>query len=137
MNLSELKPIVEALVFASDAPVTLERIQETLEDTDAAVIEQVVEELNREYAESGRSFFIRKVGGGYHISTKPEFHSWIKKLFFGRQKYRLTQASMETLAIIAFKQPISRVDIAQIRGVNSDAVVGTLMERKLVTIAGR
>lgn len=137
MNLSELKPIVEALVFASDSPVTLERIQETLEDTDAAVIEQVVEELNREYGESGRSFFIRKVGGGFHISTRPEFHSWIKKLFFGRQKYRLTQASMETLAIIAFKQPISRVDIAQIRGVNSDAVVGTLMERKLVTIAGR
>ncbi len=137
MNLSELKPIVEALVFASDAPVTLERIQETLEDTDAAVIEQVVEELNREYGESGRSFFIRKVGGGFHISTRPEFHGWIKKLFFGRQKYRLTQASMETLAIIAFKQPISRVDIAQIRGVNSDAVVGTLMERKLVTIAGR
>lgn len=137
MNLNELKPIVEALVFASDSPVSVERLQETLEDIDAATIAEVIAALNQDYAASERSFFIRLVGGGYHISTKPEFNTWIKKLFFGRQKYRLTQASMETLAIIAFKQPISRVDIAQIRGVNSDAVVGSLMERKLVTIVGR
>ncbi len=137
MNLNELKPIVEALVFASDSPVSLERLQETLEGVDAATIAEVITALNQDYAASERSFFIRLVGGGYHISTKPEFNTWIKKLFFGRQKYRLTQASMETLAIIAFKQPISRVDIAQIRGVNSDAVVGSLMERKLVTIVGR
>lgn len=137
MNLNELKPIVEALVFASDSPVSVERLQETLEDIDAATIAEVITALNQDYAASERSFFIRLVGGGYHISTKPEFNTWIKKLFFGRQKYRLTQASMETLAIIAFKQPISRVDIAQIRGVNSDAVVGSLMERKLVTIVGR
>lgn len=137
MNLNELKPIVEALVFASDSPVSIERLQETLEDIDAATIAEVITALNQDYAASERSFFIRHVGGGYHISTKPEFNTWIKKLYFGRQKYRLTQASMETLAIIAFKQPISRVDIAQIRGVNSDAVVGSLMERKLVTIVGR
>ncbi len=137
MNLNELKPIVEALVFASDSPVSVERLQETLEDVDAATIAEVITALNQDYAASERSFFIRMVGGGYHISTRPEFNTWIKKLFFGRQKYRLTQASMETLAIIAFKQPISRVDIAQIRGVNSDAVVGSLMERKLVTIVGR
>ncbi|MDZ7269210.1 MAG: SMC-Scp complex subunit ScpB [candidate division KSB1 bacterium] len=137
MTLNELKPIVEALVFAADSPVTVERLQETLEDVDAATLAEVVTALNQDYAASGRAFFIRKVGGGYHISTKPEFNPWIKKLFFGRQKYRLSQASMETLAIIAFKQPISRVDIAQIRGVNSDAVVGSLMERKLVTIVGR
>ena len=137
MELTELKRVVEALIFAADAPLTPERIRETLEDLNGYDLNQVVEGLNRDYDDSGRAFFIRQVAGGYQVTTRPELHTWVKKLFLGRNKMRLSQAALEALAIIAFKQPISRVDVAQIRGVNSDGVIGTLLEKKLVTISGR
>ncbi len=137
MNMNDLKRVIEALIFAADAPLTPERIRETLEACTDEEIAQTVETLNSEYESAGHSFMIRQVAGGYQVTTRPEFSNWIKKLYLGRQKGRLSHAALESLAIIAFKQPISRVDIAQIRGVNSDAVIGTLLERKLVTITGR
>ncbi|NUO79264.1 SMC-Scp complex subunit ScpB [candidate division KSB1 bacterium] len=137
MDSNDLKRVIEALIFAADAPLTPERIRETLETCSDEELAQTVETLNSEYAASGHAFMIRHVAGGYQVTTRPQFSNWIKKLYLGRQKTRLSQAALESLAIIAFKQPISRVDIAQIRGVNSDAVIGTLLERKLVTISGR
>ncbi len=137
MDSNDLKRVIEALIFAADAPLTPERIRETLETCSDEELAQTVETLNREYEASGHAFMIRHVAGGYQVTTRPQFSNWIKKLYLGRQKTRLSQAALESLAIIAFKQPISRVDIAQIRGVNSDAVIGTLLERKLVTISGR
>jgi segregation and condensation protein B len=137
METQELKRIVEALIFAADEPLSGARILETLELKNGFDLEAVVAELNREYQESGRAFTIRQVAGGYQIATQPDYANWIRKLYLGRQKTRLSQAALETLALIAFKQPISRVEIAQIRGVNSDGVIGTLLERKLITISGR
>jgi len=138
MELTELKRVVEALIFAADAPLTAERIRETLpEELNGFDLDRVVVALNQDYDESGRAFFIRQVAGGYQVMTRPELHNWVKKLFLGRNKMRLSQAALETLAIVAFKQPISRVDVAQIRGVNSDGVIGTLLEKKLITISGR
>lgn len=131
------KSIVEALIFASDAPLSADRIKETLEQSNGPDVEAVVCALNEEYAESGRAFRIRKVAGGYHLSTLPEYASWIRRLYLGRHKSRLTQAALETLAIVAFKQPISRVEIAQIRGVDPDAVLKSLLERRLIAISGR
>lgn len=137
MDPNELKRVIEALIFAADAPLVPERIRETLEACSDEEIAQVVEVLNGEYEAAGHAFMIRAVAGGYQVTTRPQFSNWIKKLYLGRQKGRLSQAALESLAIIAFKQPISRVDIAQIRGVNSDGVIGTLLERKLITISGR
>ncbi len=137
MDTQELKRIVEALIFAADGPLSAERILETLDPQNGFELNVVIDELNREYEDSGRAFTIRQVAGGYQIVTQPNYASWIKKLYLGRQKNRLSQAALETLALIAFKQPISRVEIGQIRGVNSDGVIGTLLERKLITISGR
>jgi segregation and condensation protein B len=137
MDTQELKRIVEALIFAADGPLSAERILETLDPQNGFELDAVIDELNREYEGSGRAFTIRQVAGGYQIVTQPNYASWIKKLYLGRQKTRLSQAALETLALIAFKQPISRVEIGQIRGVNSDGVIGTLLERKLITISGR
>ncbi len=137
MDTQELKCIVEALIFAADGPLSAERILETLDPQNGFELDAVIDELNREYEGSGRAFTIRQVAGGYQIVTQPNYASWIKKLYLGRQKTRLSQAALETLALIAFKQPISRVEIGQIRGVNSDGVIGTLLERKLITISGR
>jgi len=137
METQELKRIIEALVFAADEPLSDERIAETLDLNNGFDLGVLIDELNREYQESNRAFTIRKVAGGYQIVTQQQFSSWIRKLYLGRQKTRLSHAALETLALIAFKQPISRVDVAQIRGVNSDAVIGTLLERKLITISGR
>jgi segregation and condensation protein B len=137
METQELKRIVEALIFAADEPLSGDRLAETLELENGFDPEALIAELNRDYQESGRAFAIRKVAGGYQIVTQQNYASWIRKLYLGRQKNRLSHAALETLALIAFKQPISRVDIAQIRGVNSDAVIGTLLERKLITISGR
>ncbi|MGH7450294.1 MAG: SMC-Scp complex subunit ScpB [bacterium] len=137
MDTQELKRIVEALIFAADGPLSTERILETLDPQNGFELNAVIDELNREYENSGRAFTIRQVAGGYQIVTQPNYANWIKKLYLGRQKTRLSQAALETLALIAFKQPISRVEIAQIRGVNSDGVIGTLLERKLITISGR
>jgi segregation and condensation protein B len=137
MDTQELKRIVEALIFAADGPLSAERILETLDPQNGFELGAVIDELNREYQESGRAFTIRQVAGGYQIVTQASYANWIKKLYLGRQKTRLSQAALETLALIAFKQPISRVEIAQIRGVNSDGVIGTLLERRLITISGR
>ncbi|GEM_PF-330970 len=137
METQELKRIVEALIFASDEPLSGDRLAETLELQNGFDLGVLIEELNRDYHDSGRAFTIRKVAGGYQIVTQQNYASWIRKLYLGRQKNRLSHAALETLALIAFKQPISRVDIAQIRGVNSDGVIGTLLERKLITISGR
>jgi segregation and condensation protein B len=137
METQELKRIEEALIFAADEPLSADRIAETLELENGFDLGALIEELNREYQESNRAFTIRQLAGGYQIVTQQNYASWIRKLYLGRQKTRLSHAALETLALIAFKQPISRVEVAQIRGVNSDAVIGTLLERKLITISGR
>ncbi|TDI83930.1 MAG: SMC-Scp complex subunit ScpB [Caldithrix sp.] len=131
------KQIVEALIFASDVPISAKKIADLEEELDSRKIKKIVEELNSDYQKSKRAFFIANVAGGFQLNTRKDFTPWLKKLFKGRLRTRLSQASLESLAIITFKQPLSRVEVDAIRGVNSGGVIKNLLERNLVCIAGR
>lgn len=135
MEQEKLKSVLEALIFASDVPISLNQLQVILEGVDKPDIEKALAALPEDL--KGRAFFLKKVSGGYQFATRPEYYRWIKQMFAGRERNRLTRAALETLAIIAFKQPISRVEVGAIRGVNSDGVMQTLLERKLIAITGR
>ncbi len=129
--------IVEALIIANDVPISEAKIASLIEDMTPAQAKKAVDELNAEYSDSQRAFFIARVAGGFQINTRRDMAPWVKKMFKGRMRGRLSQAGLESLAIITFQQPISRVEVDAIRGVNSGGVVKTLLERNLITIAGR
>jgi len=137
MDRTEQKKVVEALLFAADFPVAVSRIKALVEGLEREDLKTMVEELNREYEEQGRSFWIQEVAGGYQMATRPHFARWVKELYKGRRLARLTQPGLETLAIIAYRQPMGRPDIETIRGVNSDSVIATLLERNLITVVGK
>jgi segregation and condensation protein B len=137
MQVEQLKQVVEVLVFASDIPLPAEQIRTIVEETTAEEISRAVEELNNDYRRTERTFQIVHIGGGYQMVTHENYAAWVKKLFQGRLKQKLSQAALETLSVIAFRQPVAKPDIEAIRGVNCDGVIRTLLERKLVTIAGR
>ena len=128
IELNEIKKIVEALVFASDSPISENRIKNVITELDTGQIHEIVDELNREYDQNEHAFNIVRLAGGYQFVTKSEYANYIKQYYKGRSKSRLSRAALETLAIIAFKQPISRPEIDSIRGVNSDGVVKNLLE---------
>ena len=137
MEQKKVKQIIEALLFASNRPLTVTQIKEVLEETEAAAIKGVIKELNDEYKSSERSFNIGELAGGYQISTNPEYAPWLKKMYSKARADKLSKPSLETLAIIAYRQPITRVEIEDIRGVSIDGVIKTLTERSLVRISGR
>lgn len=137
MQVEQLKQVVEVLVFASDIPLPADQIRTIVEESTAEEISRAVEELNNDYRRTERTFQIVHVGGGYQMVTHENYAAWVKKLFQGRLKQKLSQAALETLSVIAFRQPVAKPDIEAIRGVNCDGVIRTLLERKLVTISGR
>lgn len=137
IEFKEIKRIVEALIFASDSPINESHIKNIIEELSISQIQKIVEELNAEYEEQQNAFQIARIGGGFQFVTRPQFSKYIKKYYKGRSKSRLSRAGLESLSIIAFKQPISRPEIDAIRGVNSDGVVRTLLERNLIYISGR
>ena len=127
--------VVEALLFASDTPLEAERIREVLELESAQAARELVEELRARYRDRGLQ--IVEVGGGYRMITRPELAPWLVRLARARTKSRLSRPALETLAIVAYKQPVSRPEMDAIRGVNSEAVLENLLERRLIRIAGR
>jgi segregation and condensation protein B len=127
--------ILEALLFASDSPLEPERIREVLELPGVAAARELVEELRSRYADRGLQ--ILEVGGGYRMVTRPELQPWLVRLTRSRTKQRLSRPALETLAIVAYKQPVSRPEVDAIRGVNSEAVLESLLERRLIRIPGR
>jgi segregation and condensation protein B len=129
--------IVEALLFASDVPLEAERIREVLDLENVAAARGVVEELMARYAAEPRGLSIMEVGGGYRMVTRPELAPWLVRLARARTRVRLSRPALETLAIIAYKQPVSRPELDAVRGVSSDAVLDNLLERRLVRIGGR
>ncbi|MBN2201089.1 SMC-Scp complex subunit ScpB [bacterium] len=137
MQIEQLKQVVEVLIFASDIPLPVEQIRATVEETTAENVVRAVDELNAEYRRTDRTFQIVHVAGGYQMVTHENYTSWVRKLFAGRLKQKLSQAAMETLSVIAFRQPVGKPDIEAIRGVNCDGVIRTLLERKLITLSGR
>lgn len=136
MEFEQIKRVIEALIFASDLPLSIDQLKQNLEVEDD-LIKSAIKSLQEDYFNQQHAFIISKVAGGYQFSTQPEFARWIKRLYEGRSQTRLSRAALETLAIIAFKQPICRSDIVAIRGVNSDGVIRHLLSRNLIDIAGR
>lgn len=129
-------PIIEALLFASDEPLKANKICEIVEGLKEKDVRNIIELLNRDYERSSRSFRIQFIADGYQLFTVNEYAPYVEKLFRNRQQSRLSIKALETLAIIAYKQPVTRTEIEEIRGVNVDGVLKTLLTRKLITIAG-
>ncbi len=129
--------IIEALIFASDGPLPPRKIVEILPHLTERLVRRAVEELNAAYRQTERTFVIEEVAGGFRFFTLPEFEPFLKKLYANRNQQRLSQKALETLAIIAYRQPITRQEIEEIRGVSADGVIRTLLARNLITIAGR
>ncbi len=129
--------VVEALLFASDAPLEAERIREVLDLGAVDEARGLVDELRTRYDEANRALTISEVAGGYRMVTRPDVAPWLVRLARARTRVRLSRASLEALAIVAYKQPVSRPEVDAIRGVNSEGVLESLMERRLVRIAGR
>jgi segregation and condensation protein B len=138
LEIEELKSVIEALTFASDEPLTIEKIMITLENgVTEDSIKEAISSLNQDYKNTNRSFEIVKIAGGYQFVTKRKYSECIKKLYKTKITVRLSRAALETLAIISYKQPIAKHEIENIRGVNVDGVIKTLLERNLITISGR
>jgi len=133
---SEKRRIVEALILSSSEPISAARIAEIIPYCNAGQAKDLVNELNTEYVEQDRSFEIWEVAGGYQIRTRAEFSGYLQKLQKERA-LRLSQAALETLAIIAYRQPVTRAEIEDVRGVDAGATVKSLLERQLIRIAGQ
>ncbi len=141
-----LSQILEVLFFATSEPLTPRQVMDIfaiLEEGEEPIalspelITSTVEELNREYDRSGRPFHIVNVAGGYQFATRPEFALWLGKMVKERSKRKLSVSALETLAVIAYKQPVTKPEIETIRGVNVDYVLHSLLERMLISIVGR
>ena len=131
------KQVIEALLFASDAPIGLVTLVEVMAGPDKDEIVALLDEMAREFEESGRGVVLVEIAGGYQLLSRRECAPWIEKMLRSRRRVRLSRAGLETLAIVAYKQPITKTDIDGIRGVDSSGSLHTLLERNLVLIAGR
>ena len=133
--MSELKSIVEALIFASPEPVTVKTLTKLLDTEPKEDIVAAIEALKQDYDRPGGLQMV-EVAGGYQITTRTELHEWVRRLFHERTTQKLSVAALETLAVVAYKQPVSRSRVSAIRGVNVDGVMRTLLTRGLVEEAG-
>jgi segregation and condensation protein B len=132
-----LKPVIEALIFASPEPLTPKNLYKLLDGEPKEDVEAALAALRADYARPG-GLQIVEVAGGFQIVTRPEFNEWVRKLFHERTTQKLSLQALETLAVIAYKQPITAPEIAEIRGVTSSGgVLSTLVERKLIKTVGR
>lgn len=134
--MSESWEIIEALLFASPEVVSTQRLAKAAEMMPSEV-EKCIERLNRDYSEQGRTFHIRQVAGGWQMVTLPRFAPWIVRLYSRKGHDHPSKAALETLAVIAHRQPINKPDIDQARGIDSSYILSTLLERGLVRIKGR
>ena len=133
---AELKAIVEAMIFASPDPLTPKAIYKLLDSEPKEDVKAALEALKKDYDRAGGLQLV-EVAGGYQIVTRPDLHEWVRRLFHERSTQKLSLQALETLAVIAYKQPITAVEITEVRGVNTSGVLNTLLERHLVKIVGR
>jgi segregation and condensation protein B len=136
LDLDQLKAIIEALVFASPEPITPKMLFKLLADEPKEDVAAAVDALKKDYADRGGLHLV-EVAGGYQITTRPEFHEWVRRLFHERTTQKLSVQALETLAVIAYKQPITAAEVGEIRGVNTSGVLSTLLDRHLIKIVGR
>jgi segregation and condensation protein B len=133
---AELKAILEALIFASPDPLTPKAIFKLLDTEPQEDIEAALAELKKDYENPGGLQLV-EVAGGFQIVTRSDLHEWVRRLFHERTTQRLTVQALETLAVIAYRQPITAAEITDVRGVNTSGVLNTLLERHLIKIVGR
>jgi segregation and condensation protein B len=136
---AELSPkrILEAVLFASAKPLTLNEIRKIIPGTGAKELGSLATELREEYEREGRSFELIEIAGGYQIVTRREFASWLARLELQKRARQATHSALETLAILAYKQPVSRAEIEELRGVDVSGVLSTLLERGFIKIVGK
>ncbi len=137
MSEQALKSVLEAILFAASEPISLKQFQAVLSGLDARTLRKVLDTLRDDYQEMERSFHLAEIANGYQICTRPQYSEWIQKFYTQQVRVTLSPPALETLAIVAYKQPVTRADVAAIRGVNSDSVLNSLIEKGLVSIAGR
>jgi len=133
---AELKAIVEALIFASPEPLAPKTLFRLLRDEPKEDVRAAITALAADYADRPGLQLV-EIAGGYQIVTRPELHEWVRRLFHERSTQKLTVQGLETLAVIAYKQPVTALEITEIRGVNTSGVLATLLERHLIKIVGR
>jgi len=133
----ELKAIIESLLFVSAEPIPAVRLAAAIGDVTRAEIEACLRILEHELEQEGRGIRLAEIAGGYRLVTKQEYAPWIKRLDKTKSAAKLSRSALETLAIIAYKQPLVRSEVEEIRGVETSGVIRTLLERKLVRIVGR
>jgi segregation and condensation protein B len=133
---AEVKAVVEALIFASPEPITPKMLFKLLSDEPKEDVAAALAALKADY-ENRPGLQMVEVAGGYQIVTRPDLHEWVRRLFHERSTQKLTVQGLETLAVIAYKQPITSLEIAEIRGVKTSGVLSTLLERHLIKIVGR
>ncbi len=136
MELAQLKAVIESLIFASPDPITPRTLFKLLNDEPKEDVKAALEALKADYVERGGLHMV-EVAGGYQITTRPEYHEWVRRLFHERSASKLSVASLETLSVIAYKQPVTSAEIGEIRSVNTSGVLSTLLERHLIKIVGR
>jgi segregation and condensation protein B len=137
MSENNLKAVIEALLFASDRPLPLERMRNVLDNIETDQIRSILEELKAEYEKSERGIRITEIAGGFQIITAPTFAPFLKKLYKERHVERLSKPALETLAIIAYKQPVTKLEVESLRSVNVDGVFYNLLDKSLIRVAGR
>lgn len=143
MSFKEPEPFIEALIFASEKSISAEEIQQVLaelseeEQISIAAINALIEQIRQKYLDLNLAIELVQLNGGYQFLTRKEFYPVINQLQIQRSKKKLSQAALETLSIIAYKQPVTKLEIEQIRGVNCDYTVQKLLEKELISIAGK
>ena len=133
----EIRAVLEALVFASPHPITPRQIGDVLGGVSRPAWEAALAELKEDYARDGRGLQLVEVAAGYQITTRPEYNDWVRELLDPRAPTRLSIQALETLAVIAYKQPVTLPEIIDLRGVKSGGVIKTLLEKRLIRITGR
>ena len=136
MQDTEIRKIIEALLFASPEPLTQTKVNGVF-DPDTPNLKEVVEELNEQYAQGNHAFKIQQVAGGFQLVSRQEYEHFIRRMLNKSGRLTLSSAALDTLAIIAYKQPIGRYEVEAIRGVDSSGVLKTLLNRNLIKIKGR
>jgi len=136
-QINYIKGVIEALLFVNEKPVTLEQFKDVLETVNAAEIKRIVHVLQGEYEQRQSGMKIIEIAGGYQMLSNPHYADYIRSFYKTKHKEKLSKPALETLAIVAYKQPVTRVDIELVRGVNSDGVISHLLSKELIKAVGR
>lgn len=137
MEQNDIKKAIECIVFVSDQPVSVDKLQQVFAELERAEIKKCLKELTEDWKTLGRGVILEEVAGGYQFRTDPAYSEYITNFNKRIKKFRLSRAALEVLAIIAYKQPVTRVEVESIRGVDSSGVINALLERRILEIKGR